>query len=655
MNGEIWKVKVNADGTGEMPQQITYDSVEFYLDPVWSPDGKKIAFTKSLYSDKVAVMDADGTNQTVVTESGSDFLPAWSGQTGQIIFVTNRDETSRAIRVVNTNGSGESDYIDNIDNGNAWWDSEPAMSPVNENIAFQSTRNGTWNIWVKTELEISDVTSVPQVISPDDDGVNDETEIQFTLTGGSVEADLEVYDESDNLMAILLDRELVKAGENAETWNGTDDFWDVVEDGTYTIKLTIEGSAGADPIEKSATITVDTAPPAFDNWAIPELTHGPQDISVTISDATSLNDGATRLQYGIASSESEAMPDVTGWTDFGTGPAGTIDLNWTDYDGNYMYVRAYAEDEQGNAVYSDDQKKQIAAGPLNQPPIADAGPDQTANLGDTGTLDGSASSDPDPDDEITYLWAQTDGTQMTLSDPATVQPEFTADVAGEPLKFSLTVADRLGLSDDDEMTVNVNQPPVAVALGPDHSLYEGGTVTLDASGSSDPDVDDVLTYQWAQTGGTDVTISDPAAVQPEFIAPEIGSDSESLTFRLEVRDENNASDTAEVTVKIRELRDYHSADYNPPYHKIKLSELLRVIQFYNIKSDYSCDPDGKDGYGFGEDDMTCGPHSSDYTKADQSREDRRISLSELLRIIQFYNSSGYHTDPNGEDGFAPDK
>ncbi len=132
----------------------------------------------------------------------------------------------------------------------------------------------------------------------------------------------------------------------------------------------------------------------------------------------------------------------------------------------------------------------------------------------------------------------------------------------------------------------------------------------------------------------------------------IASGSKLLTFRLEVRDGNNASDTAEVTVKIRELRDYHSADYNPPDHKIKLSELLRVIQFYNIKAAYSCDPDGKDGYGFGEDDMTC---SSDYAKADQSREDRRINLSDLLRIIQFYNSSGYHADPNGEDGFAPDK
>jgi len=216
-----------------------------------------------------------------------------------------------------------------------------------------------------------------------------------------------------------------------------------------------------------------------------------------------------------------------------------------------LYVRAYAEDEQGHAAYPDDQKKQISAAPCdavaaftastdlayaefdttgsagdlsfdygdgttgtelrhryaaagnysvtltatdvanqctavktlfmaitrisgNQAPVADAGPDQTANPGDIVALDGSASHDPDPDDEISYLRTQTDGTLMTLTDPLAVQPYFIADVPGEPLEFSLTVTDRLGFSDDDQVTVNVNQIPVAVALGPDRSLYEGG-------------------------------------------------------------------------------------------------------------------------------------------------------------------------------------
>ena len=38
--------------------------------------------------------------------------------------------------------------------------------------------------------------------------------------------------------------------------------------------------------------------------------------------------------------------------------------------------------------------------------------------------------------------------------------------------------------------------------------------------------------------------------------------------------------------------------------------------------------------------------------ADQNL-DYLISLSELLRVIQFYNSGGYHCDASGEDGYAP--
>jgi PKD domain len=68
--------------------------------------------------------------------------------------------------------------------------------------------------------------------------------------------------------------------------------------------------------------------------------------------------------------------------------------------------------------------------PPNQPPIADAGADQTVNSGDTVTLDGSGSSDPDPEDQITYSWTQEHPVHPSLevaldtSDP--VHPTFKA-------------------------------------------------------------------------------------------------------------------------------------------------------------------------------------------------------------------------------------
>ena len=97
------------------------------------------------------------------------------------------------------------------------------------------------------------------------------------------------------------------------------------------------------------------------------------------------------------------------------------------------------------------------------------------------------------------------------------------------------------------------------------------------------------------------------------------------------------------------LSPYHSADYNNPSNdKIDLPELLRIIQLYNNEF-YGCDSKTEeDGYAPKSGDQSCRPHHSDYKP-----QNWRIDLSELLRLIQFYNSSGYHLDPNGEDGFAP--
>ncbi len=92
----------------------------------------------------------------------------------------------------------------------------------------------------------------------------------------------------------------------------------------------------------------------------------------------------------------------------------------------------------------------------------------------------------------------------------------------------------------------------------------------------------------------------------------------------------------------------HSADYNADW-RINLSELLRVVQFYNIGS-FHCDASTEDGYAPGPGNQGCTPHDNDY-----SSQNWVISLNELLRIIQFFNAPGgnYHYSPGTEDNYAP--
>ena len=104
----------------------------------------------------------------------------------------------------------------------------------------------------------------------------------------------------------------------------------------------------------------------------------------------------------------------------------------------------------------------------NQPPVANAGPDQTARVGDTVTLDGSTSSDPDGD-PLTFDWSflswPTDSAAF-LSDPTAVNPTFTLDRFGD-YEIALTVSDGLTDSAPDSVRVStLNSPPVSPTLAP---------------------------------------------------------------------------------------------------------------------------------------------------------------------------------------------
>jgi hypothetical protein len=92
-----------------------------------------------------------------------------------------------------------------------------------------------------------------------------------------------------------------------------------------------------------------------------------------------------------------------------------------------------------------------------------------------------------------------------------------------------------------------NVPPIADA-GPDQNVDEGDVVTLDGTGSTDPD-GTISAYLWEQIAGISVTLSSTTASQPTFTAPAVAFPS-SLQFRLTVTDNNAAThaDTVYITV-----------------------------------------------------------------------------------------------------------
>ena len=98
---------------------------------------------------------------------------------------------------------------------------------------------------------------------------------------------------------------------------------------------------------------------------------------------------------------------------------------------------------------------------VNEAPVAQASasPERVPE-GARVTLDGSASTDPDAGDTLTYLWTQADdgAPRVTLSDASAEQPAFTSpsDLSAETeLAFTLRVTDAGGLYAEDTVTVTV--------------------------------------------------------------------------------------------------------------------------------------------------------------------------------------------------------
>lgn len=133
--GQIYVI--NADGTGLT--QLT-NAPGQYVQPAWSPDCKRIAFTSKIAGSsperfQIAVMNADGSGMTRLpngNSNASDTQPTWSPDGKRIAFVV----PSGYIFAMNADGSGRTQLTDSGD------DSEPAWSPDGKRIAFVSRGNG---------------------------------------------------------------------------------------------------------------------------------------------------------------------------------------------------------------------------------------------------------------------------------------------------------------------------------------------------------------------------------------------------------------------------------------------------------------------------------------------------------------------------------
>ncbi len=160
---------------------------------------------------------------------------------------------------------------------------------------------------------------------------------------------------------------------------------------------------------------------------------------------------------------------------------------------------------------------------MNRAPVADAGVDKNIILyaGNAGSadLDGSKSYDPDGKN-LAYSWTvryRPAGSAVSFSQSSGKTTSFTFDMAGT-YEIMLTVNNgSISISDMVTVDVAVNSGPMADA-GSDREATIGDTVTLDGSGSADPE-NDILTHTWTQIYGPTIGTGILTGSNPSFTAP----------------------------------------------------------------------------------------------------------------------------------------
>jgi poly(3-hydroxybutyrate) depolymerase len=295
-----------------------------------------------------------------------------------------------------------------------------------------------------------------------------------------------------------------------------------------------------------------TTPPALNK---PPVADAGKDISITLPANTAVLDGSA--SYDIDGTISNYI-----WTKI-SGPANSNISNPNAaisnlenlVNGNYVF-RLTTKDDKGD-IATDDVAITVAAPAVNRPPVANAGSDLIVNLPtNTTTLTGASSYDPDGS-IYSYSWTHVGGPAKYVLTNANSANAALSDLIEGTYYFQLIVADNGGSAASDIVVVRVkpggapivNQQPVANAGNDSNISLPTNSITLNGSGSYDPD-GKIISYNWTQVGGpsrSTITSSDKASAIVTDLAKG------TYYFQLIVADDGGGATVDFVIVTVNDL------------------------------------------------------------------------------------------------------
>ncbi len=310
--------------------------------------------------------------------------------------------------------------------------------------------------------------------------------------------------------------------------------------GTYIFKLKVTDASGATATD-SLIVTVNAAA------NIPPVANAGTSKSITLP-VNSVN------LDGSLSTDADGTITSYSWVQI-SGPSASSVANATSAKTAVnnliagLYTFELTVKDNAGAISKAQVKITVSSAGI-QPPVANAGANQTIQLPvNQVALDGTGSAAPSGSIS-SYSWTQVSGpSSASWSAPTASKTSATALVAGTYV-FQLTVTDNNNANATDQVTVVVNAaaniPPVANAGSSITVDLPTNTATLDGSKSSDAD-GTINTYSWSMVSGPNTPGSTGANSSKLSLTGLVAG---VYSYQLSVTDNSGATATAQVKVTV---------------------------------------------------------------------------------------------------------
>lgn len=293
---------------------------------------------------------------------------------------------------------------------------------------------------------------------------------------------------------------------------------------------------------------------------------------------------------GACSSDADPLRTITKYEwDFAFNPTAGFGANKaiptgvTVTDPGYASVGTYSA---ALRVTDDNNQTNIFVCPVTvtKDPICpqpDAGPDTThvyaGYIGVAVNFTALASVDPDGD-VLTYNWSLNGN--GVFGDSTSATPSYTYNVPGT-YNVAVQVSDASCTRTAFAKVVVGNHAPVSNPGGPYTGLI-GSTITLDGSGSNDPDPGDAITYSWDLNA--DGNFGDSSLIKPSFVVSSVAGTKQSVC--LKVTDKAGLSSTRCSSVTAVNIQPPHCVSASTPAQSCGTQVL------FNLDGTGSTDPQG---------------------------------------------------------------